>query len=89
MNTILKQYEALKTKHPDKVLLIRCRDFYESYKDDAITVSKTLGITLTKRNADGIYMAGFPYHALGTYLPRLIRAGHRIAICEQLEPKAK
>lgn len=83
--TILEQYEPLKEKHPDALLLFRCGDFYETYKDDAVVASKVLGITLTKRNSDGIQMAGFPYHALDTYLPRLIRHGCRVAICEQLE----
>lgn len=82
---IIKQYEELKAKHPDALLLFRCGDFYESYNDDAKACAKILGITLTRRTADRIYMAGFPYHALDTYLPKLIRAGRRVAICDQLE----
>ncbi len=78
-------------KHPDAILLFRCGDFYETYKDDAVKASKILGITLTKSNGrkddEGkpLAMAGFPYHALDTYLPKLIRAGERVAICDQLE----
>ena len=81
---VLAQYNALKSKHPDAKLLFRVGDFYETYQDDAKDVSNTLGIVLTKRN-DGVNMAGFPYHALDTYLPKLIRAGYRVAICDQLE----
>ena len=81
---ILKQYNDFKAKHPDAVLLFRCGDFYETYGDDAKTCADVLGITLTKRSSDGVQMAGFPYHALDTYLPKLIRAGHRVAICDQL-----
>ena len=81
---VLVQYNALKSKHPDAKLLFRVGDFYETYQDDAKDVSNTLGIVLTKRN-DGVNMAGFPYHALDTYLPKLIRAGYRVAICDQLE----
>lgn len=85
----LQQFDAMKAKHPDAVLLFRCGDFYESYKEDAEACAKTLGITLTLHK-DGYMMAGFPYHALDTYLPRLIRAGYRIAICDTLEaPKPK
>lgn len=72
-------------KHPDAVLLFRCGDFYEAYCEDAKPVSDILGITLTKRSSDGLEMAGFPYHALDTYLPRLIRHGVRVAICDKLE----
>ena len=84
----------MKAKHPDALLLFRCGDFYETYHDDAIDAAKVLGITLTKRNNGGnsgeIAMAGFPHHALDTYLPKLIRAGKRVAICDQLEdPKKK
>lgn len=93
---IIKQYNDLKQKHPDALLLFRCGDFYETYKDDAVKASNILGITLTqhsKRKDDEgkpLKMAGFPYHALDTYLPKLIRAGERIAICDQLEsPKQK
>lgn len=88
MTPMMKQYFDLKTKHPDAVLLFRCGDFYETYSQDAITASEILGITLTKR-ANGkektVEMAGFPHHALDTYLPKLIRAGKRVAICDQLE----
>ena len=89
---ILKQYNNLKEKHPDALLLFRCGDFYETYKDDAEKASRILGITLTKNanrtdeKGEPLRMAGFPYHALDTYLPRLIRAGERVAICDQLEP---
>ena len=82
---ILKQFDELKAKHPDAVLLFRCGDFYESYKEDAEAIAEILGITLTRRNGENISMAGFPYHALDTYLPKLIRAGKRVAICDQLE----
>lgn len=81
-----KQYRDLKAKHPDAMLLFRCGDFYETYEDDARECAKVLGITLTKRQSDGVAMAGFPYHALDTYLPKLVRTGHRIAICDQLDP---
>lgn len=88
-NKLLAQYNALKEKHPDTKILLRVGDFYETYQDDAKDLSKTLGIVLTKRN-DGVNMVGFPYHALDTYLPKLIRAGYRVAINEQLElPKTK
>lgn len=83
--SILKQYKELKQKHPNALILFRCGDFYETYCDDAVTASSILGITLTKRTSTGEKMAGFPYHALDTYLPKLIRAGQRVAICDQLE----
>ena len=93
---IIKQYNDLKQKHPDALLLFRCGDFYETYKEDAVKASNILGITLTKhsKRMDGegmpLMMAGFPYHALDTYLPKLIRAGERVAICDQLEsPRQK
>jgi DNA mismatch repair protein MutS len=90
---MMKQYFTLKSKHPDALMLFRCGDFYETYCDDAIEASRILGLTLTKRNnggAAGAEMAGFPHHALDTYLPKLIRAGKRVAICDQLEdPKKK
>lgn len=91
---MMKQFFSLKAKHPDALLLFRCGDFYETYGDDAIVASQILGITLTKRNnggnTDDTPMAGFPHHALDTYLPKLIRAGKRVAICDQLEdPKKK
>ena len=84
----MKQFLDLKAKHPDAVMLFRCGDFYETYSTDAVVASEILGITLTKRaNGKGktIEMAGFPHHALDTYLPKLIRAGKRVAICDQLE----
>ncbi len=88
MTPMMKQYFDLKQKHPDAVLLFRCGDFYETYSQDAVIASEILGITLTKR-ANGkektVEMAGFPHHALDTYLPKLIRAGKRVAICDQLE----
>ena len=88
LTPMMKQFFDLKAKHPDAVLLFRCGDFYETYCEDAITASKILGITLTRRNngaSTGSEMAGFPYHALDTYLPKLVRAGRRVAICDQLE----
>ncbi len=89
---LMKQYIAMKGKHPDAILLFRVGDFYETFSEDAITSSEILGITLTKRangSAQYVELAGFPYHALDTYLPKLVRAGKRVAICEQLEdPKA-
>ena len=84
----MAQYAEMKKKHPDAVLLFRVGDFYETFADDAITASEILGITLTKRAngyASQVALAGFPHHALDTYLPRLVRAGKRVAICEQLE----
>lgn len=88
---IMKQWKELKAKHPDALLLFRVGDFYEMYEQDAKRGAEVLGITLTKRNTQaGLYMAGFPHHALDTYLPKLIRAGERVAICDQLEaPKQK
>lgn len=92
LTPMMKQYFELKAKHPDAIMLFRCGDFYETYSEDAVTASEILGITLTKRaNGQGktVEMAGFPHHALDTYLPKLIRAGRRVAICDQLEdPKA-
>ena len=88
MTPMMKQFYELKEKHPDAVMLFRCGDFYETYSEDAIIASEILGITLTKRangQAKHIEMAGFPFHALDTYLPKLIRAGKRVAICDQLE----
>ena len=82
--SIQKQFEELKSKHPDAILLFRCGDFYEAMNEDAKPVADTLGITLTVRK-DGMKIAGFPYHALDTYLPKLIRAGHRVAISDELE----
>ncbi|MCI7654179.1 MAG: DNA mismatch repair protein MutS [Prevotella sp.] len=91
---MMRQFFSMKTKHPDALLLFRCGDFYETYGDDAVEASRILGITLTKRNNGGnsgdVAMAGFPHHALDTYLPKLVRAGKRVAICDQLEdPKKK
>uniref|UniRef100_UPI002637FD7A DNA mismatch repair protein MutS n=1 Tax=uncultured Bacteroides sp. TaxID=162156 RepID=UPI002637FD7A len=89
LTPMMKQFLDLKAKHPDAVMLFRCGDFYETYSTDAIVASEILGITLTKRNngkaGQTIEMAGFPHHALDTYLPKLIRAGKRVAICDQLE----
>ena len=85
MKSYKDQYEFLKSKHPNAILLFRCGDFYESYFDDAKKVSEILGITLTRRKGESMYMTGFPYHALDTYLPKLIRAGLRVAICDELE----
>ena len=82
---MMKQFFDLKAQHPDAVLLFRCGDFYETYCEDATTASQILGITLTRRSNGGTEMAGFPHHALDTYLPKLVRAGKRVAICDQLE----
>ena len=90
---MLKQFLDLKKKHPDALLLFRCGDFYETYMQDARKSSEILGITLTRssktKDPDGkpLEMAGFPYHALDSYLPKLIRAGQRVAICDQIEPR--
>ena len=89
LTPMMQQFYEFKAKHPDAVLLFRCGDFYETYGEDAVVASEILGITLTKRNNGGqtaaLEMAGFPFHALDTYLPRLVRAGRRVAICDQLE----
>lgn len=91
LTPMMKQFYDLKAKHPDALLLFRCGDFYETYNEDATVAAEILGITLTKRSsvagttASGTAMAGFPHHALDTYLPKLIRAGRRVAICDQLE----
>ena len=85
---LMKQYYSVKAKHPDALLLFRVGDFYETFGEDAVKASEILGITLTRRAngaASFVELAGFPYHALDTYLPRLVRAGQRVAICEQLE----
>lgn len=85
---LMKQYIEMKQRHPDAILLFRVGDFYETFSDDAVTASEILGITLTKRAngaASSVELAGFPHHALDTYLPKLVRAGKRVAICEQLE----
>ena len=87
MTPLMEQYFKIKGKHPDAVLLFRVGDFYETFGDDAVKVAQAIGIVLTKRNNGGtdIALAGFPYHSLDTYLPRLVKAGFRVAICEQLE----
>lgn len=88
LTPMMKQFFELKAKHPDAIMLFRCGDFYETYSEDAVVASEILGITLTKRangQAKTVEMAGFPHHALDTYLPKLIRAGRRVAICDQLE----
>lgn len=89
LTPMMAQFRDLKKKHPDAIMLFRCGDFYETYCEDAVIAAQVLGITLTHRSnksaKSAIEMAGFPYHALDTYLPRLIRAGHRVAICDQLE----
>ena len=88
----MKQYYAVKAQHPDAILLFRVGDFYETYGADAIRASGILGIALTRRangSATSVEMAGFPYHAIDSYMPKLVRAGERVAICEQLEdPKS-
>ena len=98
LTPMMKQFYELKAKHPDALLLFRCGDFYEAYEADAKACSDILGITLTWRNNNVRHdlktykgaMAGFPYHALDVYLPKLIRSGRRVAICDQLElPKQK
>ena len=94
MTPMMKQFFSMKAQHPDALMLFRCGDFYETYAEDAIEAARILGITLTRRNNGGnsgsTEMAGFPHHALDTYLPKLIRAGKRVAICDQLEdPKKK
>ena len=94
LTPMMKQFFSMKAQHPDAMLLFRCGDFYETYGEDAVESARVLGITLTRRNNGGlsgsIEMAGFPHHALDTYLPKLIRAGKRVAICDQLEdPKKK
>lgn len=90
---LTEQYAAMKAKHPDAILLFRCGDFYECFAEDAVTCADILQITLTRRMngpKKSVELAGFPHHALDTYLPKLVRAGKRVAICEQLEePKAK
>lgn len=86
---LMQQWSDLKKKHPDALLLFRCGDFYETYNEDAVKASKILGITLTERSNHAEKMAGFPYHALDTYLPKLIRNGCRVAICDEIEDKPK
>ena len=85
---LMKQYRDIKSKYPDSILLFRVGDFYETFHEDAVIASKVLGIILTKRGAGSnseTKLAGFPYHSLDTYLHKLVKAGHRVAICEQLE----
>src|SRR3990170_8638878 len=85
---LMKQYNAIKARYPGALLLFRVGDFYETFGQDAISASKVLDIVLTKRgngSSSEIELAGFPHHALDTYLPKLVRAGHRVAICDQLE----
>ena len=90
MKTIIEQFKNLKEEYPDAILLFRCGDFYETYMDDATTAAKVLGITLTRStkqkedDGSGLRMAGFPYFRLQEYMQKLIRAGHRIAICDQI-----
>ena len=89
---LMKQYDSMKRKYPDAILLYRMGDFYETFGEDAVIASKILGITLTKRNHGSpgdARLAGFPHHSIDTYLPKLIRAGKRVAICEQLEDPKK
>lgn len=88
LTPMMKQFFAVKAQHPEALLLFRCGDFYETYGDDALTASKLLGIVLTRRSnsaPDSVPMAGFPYHSIDTYLPRLVRAGYKVAVCDQLE----
>nr|MBR6145900.1 DNA mismatch repair protein MutS [Paludibacteraceae bacterium] len=91
MTPMMKQFRDIKAQYPDAMLLFRCGDFYETYAEDAVRASKILNITLTHRSnggsssAQALEMAGFPFHALDTYLPKLVRAGLRVAICDQLE----
>ena len=89
---LMRQYASIKKQYPDAVLLFRVGDFYETFSDDAIVASEILGITLTRRAngaAQFVELAGFPHHALDTYLPKLVRAGKRVAICDQLEDPKK
>src|SRR5215469_840233 len=89
---LMQQHRAIKQRYPDAILLFRVGDFYETFGEDAIVASKVLGITLTKRNngaAASAELAGFPHHALDSYLHKLVKAGHRVAVCDQLEdPKS-
>lgn len=85
---MMRQFYRIKQKYPDAILLFRVGDFYETFAEDAVEASRLLGLTLTKRSnggAAGVDLAGFPHHAVDTYLPRLVRAGKRVAICDQLE----
>ena len=89
LTPMMQQFFSFKAEHPDAILLFRCGDFYETYCEDAVDASRILGITLTRRNNTAgkktTEMAGFPHHALDTYLPKLVRAGRRVAVCDQLE----
>ena len=91
MTPLMRQYHEIKEKHPGTLLLFRVGDFYETFSDDAITISRELGITLTRRNnaGDQTPLAGFPYHALDSYLPKLVKMGHRVAVCDQAEDPAQ
>jgi DNA mismatch repair protein MutS len=92
LTPMLRQFQEVKEAHPDKLILFRMGDFYETFFDDAYLTSKTLGITLTtrdKNSADPVPLAGFPYHALDQYLDKLIKAGFKVAICEQVEDPKK
>src|SRR5688572_26790683 len=85
---LMKQYNSIKSRYPDAILLFRVGDFYETFGEDAVKASRVLGIVLTKRangSASHIELAGFPHHSLDSYLPKLVRAGYRVAICDQLE----
>ena len=84
---LMTQYHQMKAKHPDAILLFRVGDFYETFGEDAVKTSQALGIVLTSRNNGGndVELAGFPFHALDLYLPKLVKSGYRVAICEQLE----
>ena len=85
---LMRQYKEMKAKNPDAVMLFRMGDFFETFEEDAVIASKVCGITLTKRNngdAGEVPLAGFPHHQLDTYLPKLVRAGYRVAVCEQVE----
>ena len=89
---LMQQYYSMKAQYPDAIMLYRMGDFYETFGEDAVITSQILGITLTKRSHGSpgdVRLAGFPHHALDTYLPKLIRAGQRVAICEQLEDPKK
>ena len=88
---LMKQYNSIKAKYPDAILLFRVGDFYETFGEDAVKTAATLGIVLTSRNNGGsdVELAGFPYHSLDLYLPKMVKAGYRVAICEQLEKPSK
>lgn len=89
MSKMVETFKALKEKHPDSLILLRVGDFYESYYEDAQKASKVLGITLTKNKKEWYYLTSFPYYALDTYLPKLIRAGIRVAICDNVDNAQK